>query len=240
MARRSRQPRVPHPAGKSLPVDPVRIAIAIPSHDQCPFLFAYDLANMVAYTVAAMPDGVHLGLNAVTGTYVPNARQELTEEMVRQGADWVLWLDSDMRFPNDLLVRLLRHRAQMVGVNYSTRSADDPHPVAIKRVGLDGPGERLRTGDDSAGLEEVEAVGFGAVLIRGDVLAALPPLSDGPWFNIEWMPDRREWIGEDVFFCRLLRKMGVKIQVDHDLSKEIRHVGNAEYQLQWLPEWGEK
>jgi hypothetical protein len=203
----------------------VKIAVAIPTHDSIPFMFAYDLASLTAYTAANLPDEGSLGIQAVTGTYVHAARNELMEVVLEQGADYVLWLDSDMRFPREAFFRLLSHREDVVGINYAKRGIPTDF-VAIKRMGE--PGEKCETRDDSTGLEEVEAMGMGCVLIRTAVLKRLPDPNLIPWFQNVHLGGGR-WMGEDVHFFDLLRATGVKLYVDHDLSVACSHLGQFEY-----------
>jgi len=213
-------------------IPPAFVSIAIPTHSMCAAGFMYDLAQMCAYTGLAMgkTDKLNMHLAMVQQTYVHTARQELAERAFQRDVSHILWLDSDMRFPKDTLLRLLAHDLPIVGVNYSTRGVPAEF-VAIKRTSVDHDdgGARLKTLDSSAGLEEVEALGFGCVLMRTDILANI---GEPPWFFFEWLPNTaHRQVGEDVYFCRKARKAGWKIYVDHDLSKEVRHVGSFEYRL---------
>lgn len=223
----------------------LRVAVAVPSHDKIDALFAYDLGRMMAYMGhdTASPDGVveELSLNFITGTYIESARQDFAWEALRQEADYVLWLDSDMRFPKDVFYRLLVHNKELVGVNYSTRGIP-PKFVAIKTVGDEEGKIPLRCPtrphnlagiEASTGLEEVEAIGFGATLMRTSVLHRLhdPRGPEGPWFMNSWSAETKRRIGEDVYFCRLVRKAGGTVYVDHDLSQEISHMGQFEYRV---------
>lgn len=209
----------------------LRVAVVVPTHDMAPALFAYDLAGMMAFTCSNFvgPDKLikSVGLVFQTNTYIHKARQQLAEAVLEQGADCVLWLDSDMRFPKDTLVRLLKHNKDFVGINYSKRGIP-PEFVAIKRH---SPPEQLVTDADSEGLEEVEALGFGVVLMKTSVLHALPPpeRTGHPWFWHEWIAESGRHVGEDVFFCRMAKEAGVDLYVDHDLSKECAHIGTLEY-----------
>jgi hypothetical protein len=210
----------------------LRIAVCVPSHDNAPALFAFDLANMMGCVGATLvADGVveQVGLMYVQGTYVHSARQQLANAVKAAGVDFALWLDADMRFPKTLLHDLLRHNKPMVGINYSTRGVP-PRFVAISKVKWtpETEGAACQTLDSSTGLEEVEGIGFGAVLIRADVFRALPDPTEKPWFWFEWLP-HGEQVGEDIYFCRLVREAGFPILVDHDLSKQCAHIGQFEY-----------
>jgi hypothetical protein len=83
---------------------------------------------------------------------------------------------------------------------------------------------RVETTEASTGLEAVDAIGFGAVLMRTDIVSDLPR----PWFR-HGLNAQGGDIGEDIMFCRSLRDAGHTIYIDHDLSKEIGHVGTHTY-----------
>lgn len=207
----------------------MKICVAIPSHDSVPFLFAYDLAGLCAFTVAVLPDDVEFGIHGISGTYVHQARHDLMGAAFAKEADYILWIDSDMRFPRDALVKLLQHKKDMVGINYATRGVPSNF-VAIKKIGIGEVGERLQTLESSTGLEEAEGIGFGMALIKMSSLSGMPNPKDVPWFQNKYLGGN-QWMGEDVHFCTLFREAGNRIFVDHDLSKACSHIGQFEYTL---------
>lgn len=212
---------------------PLQIIILIPAHST-EAKFTYDLAQLCIYTAMSLPpdEGNSLGLFMVPGTYVHSARQELAElALAREGVTHVLWLDADMRFPADTIIRLLEHNKNVVGVNYSKRTIP-PDYVAIKHLPENngGVGVKCVTTADSTGLEEVDAIGMGIVLMTASAFNGLPdPKEKGNrWFWFEQLDEGKQ-IGEDVYFCQMLKKHGQKIYVDHDLSKVCSHIGGFEY-----------
>lgn len=214
-----------------------RVSICVPAHDQVATGFTADLARLVGWSTANLVSPGHLEglqLNFLTGTLIHTSRQRLAEAALEHAPDYILWIDSDMRFPADSLHRLLAHREQFVGINYSTRGIP-PDFTASKKVRFNADQFRVPcvTSEESTGLEAVEAMGFGMVLIRYDVFAALPePRGENrPWFWYDYCPDIDATVGEDVYFCRLAREAGFTPYVDHDLSKECKHVGTFEYRV---------
>ena len=209
------------------PATAVKIAVALTSHEMAPILFTYHITQMALFTSAIMPEDVELNTALVSGTYVHSGRQQMLELLLKQGVTHILWLDSDMSFPKETLVRLMSHDVDFVGINYAQRKSP-PDFVGIKRGSWHEKGDlgsRLQTTEKDSGLEECDALGFGALLMRTAALRDLP--EDQPWFWYE-----KKWglhIGEDVYFCRLLGQMGHKIYCDHDLSKECAHIGTFEY-----------
>lgn len=210
------------------------IAICIPSHDTVPYQFANSLANMIGHSIHMIGDMVDITTQWVIGTYIHRARQQLIDQVYAEGAHYILWLDSDHDFPKESLIRLLQHDKPIVGVNYASRGTP-PRYVGIKKTHAEHGSEAclLPTREDSTGLEECEALGFGMLLMKTAILPTLP--KDEPWFFFghgqEDEHGQRNHIGEDVWFCKLVRDAGWEILCDHDLSKEIHHVGQIAYRL---------
>ena len=139
-------------------------------------------------------------------------------------ADYVLFLDSDMKFKKDTLMKLMKHDLPIVAANYSTKEIA-PIPLAEKRCD-DGKYMRVHTSNESSGLEEVAQVGMGIMLIKTKVFEIMSE----PWFPMTY--DGKEIVGEDIYFCRKALENGIPIFIDHDVSKGVSHVGNFEYTTQ--------
>lgn len=148
------------------------------------------------------------------GTLLPEMRNALARVAREQDATHILWLDSDMTFPPDTIERLLAHGEPIVGASYSQRK-EPCKPVAAK------DGVWVYTEDDSTGLEEVDFVGMGVMLVETRVYDFI----DEPWHMTAWSEKAGSIIGEDVYFCRKARAIGAPTFIDHDLSKEVSHLG---------------
>lgn len=205
----------------------MKIGICIPSQDDCKSGFAFDLARMVG-NFSADRCGVErkerdeVSIYNHRGTLIADQREALAHKALAERCDAVLYLDADMRFPKSLLHRLLKHEKPFVAANYTTRRK----PIhAVASASSKGPWVPVNSTPEKSGLEAVSAVGFGATLIRADVFKALPR----PWFMVGYHADTKQYYGEDVWFCRLARAHGIEITIDHDLAKEMKHVGSYEY-----------
>jgi hypothetical protein len=178
----------------------------VPAHDTVPALFANDLARLYATTSAAVPI---VTLAMQIGTFVHQAREKLLHDLVQiWGATHVLWLDADMTFPPDTALRLLKHGTDVIAANYVTRVA--PHRPTARWNG------QCVSSLDVTGLEAVDHVGMGVFLMKTSVVENIP----APRF---WYSTLTET--EDVFFCNKLREAGHTIYIDHDLSREVGHIG---------------
>jgi GT2 family glycosyltransferase len=200
----------------------MKVAICVPTRGEPKAGFHFDYVSLHAYTKAALPD-CELIFVQDSGSVLPDLRIRIAKEALAKGADWLFWLDDDMRFPPDALVRLLAHRRDIVGVNYVTKTIP-PFPTTRRFLG-DGKWTAVKTTEKSAGLEEVTGVGFGCVLVNARVFKKM----EQPWFSMPWSPVNDQHIGEDLYFCGKAAMHDSPTYVDHDLSKEVRHIGSFEF-----------
>lgn len=206
-------------------VGPPKVAICCPTGDHVAALWAHDFARMLAHTIRQRPHIEMLHL-MITGSLVPKQREALVLEVLETAADYthILWLDTDMRFPPDTLLRLLDRGQRIVAANYVERRPPF-RPTAFPD--LKASMNRLFSTPTDTGLEEIQAVGFGVVLTALDVYRQLPR----PWFCMGWDKRTQEFVGEDVFFCETARRNGEHIWLDHDLSQQIAHIGTMEFTM---------
>jgi hypothetical protein len=202
----------------------MRLAVCLPCRDIVQTGFAYDLARLTAFWSAKyVPQGGALHLFTSAGTLIADQRENLAKEALKIDADWILFLDTDMRFPKDVFDRLSKHDKPIVAANYSTRGLP-AKPVAFRNALCN---EYVYTVDESRGLEEVYAVGMGVMLIKAEVFRNTPM----PWFQIGYASATGHFFGEDIHFCHKAAKHGYKTLIDHDLSKIVKHIGTFEYTL---------
>ena len=183
--------------------------------------FCFDLAKLVQYE--AKRGKVEIELLQMPGTLIFTQREKLAHEALEMGADAVLWIDSDMRFPSNTLEVLLARNVPVLGVNATTRR----EPVLPTALNLE-----IKKGAEvsqvwhkvesrgKTGIEQVTAVGFACTLVAREVFEKVPR----PWFDIIWT-DFGNVIGEDVTFCVRCMENDIPVWVDHELSMHIGHIG---------------
>ena len=155
---------------------------------------------------------------------LPKVRQELLRDAIKAKCDYALFIDTDQTFPSNLLYALLRHSKPVVACNIATKSI----PASPTARGFNAQyfgGDVIFTDPQSTGLQQVWRVGTGIMLIDLEVLKDIPK----PWFGVTYLPEKDEFVGEDWFFCEVLEKHGVKIYIDHDISKRVGHMGKLEF-----------
>lgn len=199
------------------PEKPVRVAIATPCEDEVKTEYAFSLAAMVNLVHGQQIPGLEaLGILNRRTSVLPDSRNALAAMAVEGGYTHMLWIDSDMKFPPDMLQRLLARRVPFVGINASMRRPPYRTTAMLKDR------ELLVTNKDSTGLEKVERVGMGVVLHEVEVLMRI---KKPPWFSFGYVKHKRVHRGEDYYFCEKVRKAGYQIYVDQDVSKDVGHIG---------------
>lgn len=200
----------------------INVAVLVPVRDFCTAPFTQSLAMACAY-VAKHHEEVDLRCYFNNGSVIAEQRLGLAKLALQDGAHWTVWFDADMDFPKDTIPRLLEHRQPIVAANYPTRRMPAIEPTAFVD---DVTQERVYTLKDSTGLEKCAAIGFGCIAVHRQVFEAM----EIPWFHSPWNDEDHKFeCGEDVYFCRKARAAGFEVLIDHDLSKQVKHVGQMEY-----------
>jgi len=122
----------------------------------------------------------------------------------------VLFIDDDMAFPADSLMRLLAHDKDIVSGLYLLRNY--PHfPVMFDEWYPDGRCRYAFLTPDKKGLQKVVNIGLGFSLIKIDVFKKL----EDPWVTLgEYEKDN--WC-DDIHFFNKCREAGYEMFVDTDV-----------------------
>ena len=190
----------------------MNILIAVPCMDQVPAPFCQSLAQLqkVGNCVLAMQ----------TGSLVYTARNYLATQAIKNEADFVFWLDSDMVFRPDTLssmMETLKGNDLDILTGLYFRRVPPYSPVLYKKLSIDGVKADFAEFDEIPDkLFEVAACGFGCVLMKTDVFFDV----QGKFGNM-FAPIGNN--GEDVAFCWRARECGYKIYCDPSLV--CGHVG---------------
>ncbi len=198
-----------------------KVALCVPCKDIVQAGFSYDFTRLACNLAVSNHD---LAIYQSQGTLIADQRVNLAKEAIAEGAEWLLWVDSDMRFPATAGVQLLAHNKPIVAANYVTRRIP-VEPVAFNYANEIDAWRRVATYTTSTGLEQVDCVGMGLMLTHRDVFKNMPD----PWFHLAYSTKNTKFHGEDVYFCMNAGKAGFPTLIDHDLSKQVGHIGIMEF-----------
>lgn len=175
--------------------------------------------------------------------HIVEARHCLVQMAEEHEATHLLMIDTDMRCPGDVPVRLLnsmlmlqaghvpnvdKETAQTCAMTVCNASKREFPPRPVAAYGYKAPAytdrARLMAGDQPI-LEKVEYAGFGIALIDMRVFSLLKP----PYFDMVCPEGAIRPTGEDIFFCQKLREYELSVWVDHMASLEVAHLGGCAF-----------
>lgn len=191
---------------------PKKTLIAIPCMDQVPALFAQSLALL------EKPENTTLAMKM--GTLIYTSRHELANMAIDMDADYIFWMDSDMTFRQDCLLKMIETLEAndldiLTGLYF--RRVPPYSPVLFDRLEMRGnicSWSEFKSLPD--GLFEIGGCGFGCLLAKTDVF-----LDGLARYGNMFTPIGNN--GEDIAFCVRAREMGYKIMCDP--SMVCGHIG---------------
>lgn len=205
----------------------MKILIAVPCMDQVPAPFCQSLAQL-----QKVGDCV---LTMKAGSLIYLSRNELATAAIQIEADYVFWLDSDMVFKPDTLIRMMETLKAndldiLTGLYF--RRVPPYSPVLYNKIEIEGVACDFSEFDRIPdGLFEVGACGFGCVLMKTDVFFDVQAK-----FGNMFAPIGNN--GEDVAFCWRARQCGYKVICDPSII--CGHVGYSVVDDQFYRVFSEK
>lgn len=211
-----------------------KVFIAVAAYQGCGAGFTWALFHTGA-ALASCGIGYELAIYA-GHVHVDDSRNRLVAQFLNSDCTDLLFLDADVAWQADDLIRLLSYDRDVVAGVYPKKQGEDAYPVKLP------PGEIWA---DADGLIEAEGVPTGFLRIRRAVIECLTAdavsysaKNDAP-FPIPLIFERQvhdgsRW-GGDYVFCRKWRARGGRIYVDPAIR--FAHAGEHEWTGslgQWL------
>ncbi len=134
----------------------------------------------------------------------------------KEGYTHVLFLDADMVWPSDTLVRMLAHHDKGVVSGFYVAKTAPYYPIALRGPvhqvdGVNVYAHDKEWGKDDTALRPEQVVGMGCTLVD---VAIFDTLGKRPWFAYEDNADGWPMVSEDVPFCRKAEAAGWGIWMD--------------------------
>ena len=199
-----------------------KLALCIPSAGEWKADFGMSITQMCVYIATELFENSQqrevIVLDKRT-SMLPRSRQECLEDAIHQDCTHALFLDTDQSFPHDTAHRLMRWKKPIVACNIAVKT-NPSFPTARAR----GPtcfGVPVTSEPPKTGLEKVWRVGCGIMLIDLAIVKPIPK----PWFEICYSANNAQFIGEDWYFVGKCERAGHDVYIDHDLSRQIGHIG---------------
>jgi predicted SAM-dependent methyltransferase len=185
----------------------VNIVVGIPSFGMVSTYFMQGRMGQAMPLVSSAID------KFVIGKPIADARNEIVEFALSQGANYIYWLDDDVIPPPDAFLKMYKHRVDIINGVYWSKS-NPPMPLLFRNH-FEGPYWDWHVGD----LIEIDAAGSGLTLVKTDVYRKIKE----PWYSTDYAsfpgvksapPNNTE----DLYFYWKAREAGYKIWADTSIQ----------------------
>lgn len=196
-----------------------KLCVAIPSAGSVKTETVQCLIGILFKTVMEIGCGLHLFMPS--WGMVDEARNNSAKEALDVGASHLMFIDSDMVFPDNGILTLASKNKLIIGANYNRRKL--PLTCTVKIADEKGNLIEVEGGKIPKYPFKAYAVATGFMLIRTEIFKTL----EKPWFAYEYDSEKDTTIGEDVYFCKKVRAKGIDVWCDPTI--EVKHIGEYVY-----------
>jgi hypothetical protein len=202
----------------------LNLAIGVPSLDMVHTDFMMSVIgismDIKSRPVGKYSEGSKVSIINKRSSVIAQLREDIVDEAKRIGANWLLFVDSDQLFPTHTARQLICHDKDIVACNIAVKRIPSLPTARKYEPKYPRVGDIIYTKPSSRGLEEVWRIGFGITLIRMSVFDKI----SRPYFRFDWNSETGS-VGEDWTFFEQVQREGIKAYIDHDLSKQVGHLG---------------
>lgn len=189
--------------------------IGIPAQDTVPTLFLLNLIQVISYTRKNVK--CELSVSAKSGVRTDRNRNVILKQAIERGFDYVLWFDTDMIYPVDIIKQYLRvKKFDVIGCLYFKRPPPHDPVVFIKnKTSKTKPYNAI----DPSSLEPenvypVDALGYGGMMVKMEVYKKL---GQKRWthygYNYHLPYEAEDRLTHDLVFCQDCKEAGYNILV---------------------------
>jgi len=178
-----------------------------------PTYFVKSLFEIFEFTRA---NGIQAEIRTFDSVEVQIMRNKCCNYAVEEGYDYVFMLDTDMKYPSDSVVKLIKHDKDFV-VGSATQRLYPFFPTQYKEFLKDtfkNKENRVFLTKENKDLIEIGSSGVVGALIKVNCLKKLKI----PYFKIEYHENGVEFTGSDVYFCKQLSENKIKLFLDPTIN----------------------
>lgn len=209
-----------------------KILIGMPTSSHVHYEFTSSLFHLAFKAYKHYNHKLAIETMFVEGVRTDRNRNQIVERFMQGGFDYLLFLDTDMVYPPDTLIKYIESGKDLIGGVYFKRST--PHfPVVYRKqeAGKFVPIDPLSYGYNQ--LVEVDGLGTGGMLISRNVFEAIEAQGKEYWFkysdNYHLHNTGERQATHDLVFCEIAQSAGIQpylhtgVRMGHISSHVVTH-----------------
>lgn len=193
----------------------MKILIAVPLPESVSNSFYSNLIEIISYTKKHLPGLEELSYSTKSGVRTDKNRNVLIDEALENNYDYILWLDADMVYPVDIIVKYFQQPFKIIGCVYFKRKYPY-HPVLY--VNGTNPIKPYKMVDPTKlepnKIYEVDGLGFGGVMVDTEVYRTMGGdkyMNYGLNYHLPY--ETTDQLTHDLVWCKKAKEYGYKIFV---------------------------
>lgn len=200
--------------------DPLRVTVGVP----CYAHFHAEMAISLIQALLRCPYELHLTVQR--GCYIAEGREACVTAALGVGADYLMFIDTDMQFPADGIERLVAQGKDIIGGAYNEKRFP---PTSTVKISDGNGGFATATVNLPSDPFRCAAVGTGFMAVN---LKRLTAHLTAPFFafTTDAHEVTRAWAsgpGEDTAFCLRAHRAGLEVWCDPTVK--LGHWGEVAY-----------
>jgi len=139
------------------------------------------------------------------GTVIDRSRNFLVKEALKDGCDYIMFIDADMILPQNAIDELIDMKLDIVSGLYFQKGK--PYlPVARLKKNEEDIDHKFLEEFEFGKVLPISGAGMGCCLIKSEVFEKM----EYPWFKFEWRErnGKIEQLAEDLYFCDKAKEAG--------------------------------
>lgn len=176
------------------------------------------VSGMIKMAQANLPPSLLIQI----GGYVDINRNVIARSILKENTTHLMFIDADMDFPDDGILRLLKQDKPVIGANYNVRLDPKSNTVTGPTVKMlvDGQPVSIAPGGLPKKTFKCYALATGFMMINVEVFKKLK----FPWFEAT-INKKGEHTTEDIDFCRKAHEAGIEVWCDPTIK--VGHIGQT-------------
>lgn len=198
----------------------LNLLVAIPHMGSFPEPFVTSLMGLVMRTT--LYTDINVGFKFIGNTLIHQAREDFVIYALENNFDYILFLDSDLTFPDDVIEQLIKYQCDIISGLYFMRMP--PHyPTAYIWKEEKGQFGFAPLNMFDYELMEIDGCGCGCMLINTRIFEKLEP----PYFTPIPSNSGKTILSEDLSFCKKAIDAGIKLVLNTNVK--CGHAGSYIY-----------